>query len=203
MSSEEGRSIAVRPLVIGVVHVPPLPGAPRYGGDLEAVKTAVLADAEALAYLGYHDRAMEKMQQALDVDPESAVLHLISGNTHLALGDPDAAIREFKLAEQYGMKHAVLNTGMVELVEGDVIELKPHEVHFVGERTLREEESPTTIDDAVENKGGDPNASVRVEVDEIDESAQPDIPKPSDEAYPPTQAIPKKKTLIITWPSAT
>lgn len=35
-------------LVIGVLHVPPLPGAPRYGGDMEAVKAAVLADAEAL-----------------------------------------------------------------------------------------------------------------------------------------------------------
>ncbi len=39
---------ALRP-VIGVLHAPPLPGSPRYGGDLSAVVAAVLRDAEALA----------------------------------------------------------------------------------------------------------------------------------------------------------
>lgn len=37
------------PLVIGMVHLLPLPGAPRYGGDLDAVREAMVRDGEALA----------------------------------------------------------------------------------------------------------------------------------------------------------
>jgi membrane complex biogenesis BtpA family protein len=35
--------------VIGMVHLPPLPGSPRWGGSMEAVIAAALRDAEALA----------------------------------------------------------------------------------------------------------------------------------------------------------
>lgn len=35
--------------VIGMLHCPPLPGAPQFAGDLKAVRDAVLRDAEALA----------------------------------------------------------------------------------------------------------------------------------------------------------
>ncbi len=34
--------------VIGMLHAPPLPGAPRFGGDWNAVRAHVLRDAEAL-----------------------------------------------------------------------------------------------------------------------------------------------------------
>lgn len=37
-----------RPAVIGMVHLPPLPGAPGYGGGMEAVLEAARADADAL-----------------------------------------------------------------------------------------------------------------------------------------------------------
>jgi membrane complex biogenesis BtpA family protein len=49
---------AVRP-VIGVLHAPPLPGSPRYGGDLAAVEAAVLRDADALATGGTHALLLE------------------------------------------------------------------------------------------------------------------------------------------------
>lgn len=40
------------PWVIGVVHLAPLPGAPRYGGDLGAVRERALADAVAIETAG-------------------------------------------------------------------------------------------------------------------------------------------------------
>ena len=43
---------AGRPAVIGVVHLQPLPGAPRYGGRMEPILDAALADAEALVTAG-------------------------------------------------------------------------------------------------------------------------------------------------------
>lgn len=49
----EARSSGVKP-VIGMVHLHPLPGSPRYGGDIDAVRSAALADARALADAGVH-----------------------------------------------------------------------------------------------------------------------------------------------------
>lgn len=45
--------------VIGMLHCPALPGAPRYGGDLQAVREAVLRDAGALADGGVHGLMIE------------------------------------------------------------------------------------------------------------------------------------------------
>ncbi len=38
-----------RPLLIGVVHLPATPGSPRFAGDLRAIQTSLLRDADALA----------------------------------------------------------------------------------------------------------------------------------------------------------
>lgn len=49
MSRDRFRSVfAPGPIVVGMVHLRPLPGAPRYGGDLSAVIDAALADADAV-----------------------------------------------------------------------------------------------------------------------------------------------------------
>jgi membrane complex biogenesis BtpA family protein len=45
--------------VIGMLHLPALPGAPRFGGDLGAVRDAVLRDAEALAAGGVNGLMLE------------------------------------------------------------------------------------------------------------------------------------------------
>jgi hypothetical protein len=54
---------AARPIV-GMVHLPPLPGAPRHGGDVRAVRDAVLRDAEALVEGGIHGLLLENFGDA-------------------------------------------------------------------------------------------------------------------------------------------
>lgn len=41
------------PRLVGMVHLPALPGAPRFGGDFEEVLTAAVRDAEVLAEAGF------------------------------------------------------------------------------------------------------------------------------------------------------
>jgi len=41
------------PALIGMVHLGPLPGAPRYSGDLDGIVSAAVQDAEALANSGF------------------------------------------------------------------------------------------------------------------------------------------------------
>lgn len=45
--------------VVGMLHAPPLPGSPLYGGSLEDVLAAVLRDAEALTAGGVHALLLE------------------------------------------------------------------------------------------------------------------------------------------------
>jgi len=53
----------IRPAAIGMIHLEPLPGSPRWGGDMDTVLAAALADAQALVEGGlqavmienYHD----------------------------------------------------------------------------------------------------------------------------------------------------
>jgi len=48
-----------RPFVIGVIHLGPLPGAPRFGGDMAAVLAAAARDAEAYLAGGVHGLIVE------------------------------------------------------------------------------------------------------------------------------------------------
>jgi membrane complex biogenesis BtpA family protein len=52
-----------RPL-IGMLHLPALPGAPRFGGDLEAIRRSVLEDAAALVEGGAHGAILENFNDA-------------------------------------------------------------------------------------------------------------------------------------------
>jgi membrane complex biogenesis BtpA family protein len=49
----------LRTPVIGMLHLLPLPGSPRFGGSIEEVKSEMLADAEALAEGGVHGLMLE------------------------------------------------------------------------------------------------------------------------------------------------
>jgi tetratricopeptide (TPR) repeat protein/predicted Ser/Thr protein kinase len=80
--------------------------------------TTLQWNAEALFYLGYHEAALKKMQHALTIDPESGVLQLITGNIYHVIGDDDAAKRHYDRAIELGLSHALLNRGLIELVEG-------------------------------------------------------------------------------------
>src|SRR5436190_7675500 len=48
-----------RKILIGMIHLAPLPGSPGYGGDLSAVRDAALRDAEALVEGGVDGIMME------------------------------------------------------------------------------------------------------------------------------------------------
>lgn len=50
--------------VVGMLHAPPLPGSPGYGGDLRAVREAVLRDAEAMVDSGIHGLVLENFGDA-------------------------------------------------------------------------------------------------------------------------------------------
>jgi membrane complex biogenesis BtpA family protein len=49
---------------LGMVHLAPLPGSPRYGGRMESVLEAALADARALAAAGFDGLIVENMGDA-------------------------------------------------------------------------------------------------------------------------------------------
>ncbi len=54
----------VRCPVVGMVHLPPLAGSPRYGGDFGQVKAAALSDAENLVAGGVHGLLLENFNDA-------------------------------------------------------------------------------------------------------------------------------------------
>ncbi len=85
-------------------------------GDVVALQWS----AEALMYLGYIDLALARMKSALAIEPESAILNLVTGNACVLVGDLDAGFEYYELARQYGMAHAVLNQGLIELQRGEV-----------------------------------------------------------------------------------
>src|SRR3954453_17104572 len=49
-------------VLIGMVHLRPLPGAPRYAGDFEAVIEQAVGEAAALAGAGFHGVLVENFQ---------------------------------------------------------------------------------------------------------------------------------------------
>jgi membrane complex biogenesis BtpA family protein len=56
--------VSVVPRLIGVVHLEPLPGSPRFAGDLEAVVAAAARDAEALMTAGFDGVIVENFGDA-------------------------------------------------------------------------------------------------------------------------------------------
>jgi hypothetical protein len=74
---------SVRTPVIGMLHLPPLPGAPRYAGDLGAVTAAVLRDAEALASGGVHGLMLENFGD-VPFYPRRVPAHVVAHMTAVA-----------------------------------------------------------------------------------------------------------------------
>ena len=69
--------------VIGMLHLPPLPGSPRYDGKVEEIRSAVLRDAEALTGGGVHGLMLENFGD-VPFFPGSVPAHVISHMTALA-----------------------------------------------------------------------------------------------------------------------
>jgi membrane complex biogenesis BtpA family protein len=69
--------------VIGMLHCLPLPGAPRYSGDLRSVMAAVLRDADALATGGVHGLMLENFGD-VPFFPGRVPAHVIAHMTAIA-----------------------------------------------------------------------------------------------------------------------
>jgi membrane complex biogenesis BtpA family protein len=66
--------------VVGMVHLEPLPGAPRFDGDREAIRERALADARALAAGGVDGVLVENFGDA-PFYPESVPAHVVASMT--------------------------------------------------------------------------------------------------------------------------
>jgi hypothetical protein len=80
------------PRLIGMLHLPPLPGSPRFGGDLSKVRDFVLRDAEALAAGGVDALMLENFGDT-PFYPGAVPAHVIAHMTALA----DDVMRQFPL----------------------------------------------------------------------------------------------------------
>lgn len=69
--------------VVGVVHLPPLPGAPRFDGDREAVHERALADARALAAGGADGLIVENYGD-VPFYPDDVPAHVVAEMTAVA-----------------------------------------------------------------------------------------------------------------------
>jgi membrane complex biogenesis BtpA family protein len=69
--------------VIGMLHLPALPGAPRFAGDVRALAEHVFRDADALAQGGVHGLMLENYGD-LPFYPERVPAHVVAHMTALA-----------------------------------------------------------------------------------------------------------------------
>ena len=74
---------SVRWPVVGMLHVPPLPGAPRYGGDLQSIRARVLEDAQALRDGGVHGLMLENFGD-VPFFPQRVPANVVANLTALA-----------------------------------------------------------------------------------------------------------------------
>lgn len=70
--------------VIGMLHLLPLPGAPQYEGSIEAIRSAMLRDAEALARGGVHGLMLENFGD-VPFFPARVPPHVVAQMTALAV----------------------------------------------------------------------------------------------------------------------
>ena len=78
--------------VVGMVHLPPLPGAPRGDGDLEAVIERAVADAETLAAGGVDGVLVENFGDA-PFHPDDVPKHTVAAMTRATTAVVDAVDR--------------------------------------------------------------------------------------------------------------
>lgn len=73
----------VRPVVIGVCHVPPLPGSPRFGGSVARLRAWVQRDAAALVEGGVHGLIVENFGD-VPFFPRRVPAHVVAHMTIIA-----------------------------------------------------------------------------------------------------------------------
>lgn len=80
------------PRLVGVIHLPPLPGSPRFAGDLGAIVKRVAAEAKALDEAGFDAVMVENFGDAPFL-PDRVDAVTVSAMTACALSARDAAPR--------------------------------------------------------------------------------------------------------------
>ncbi len=91
------------------------------GEELDPENVVVLQwHAEALTYLGYINQAENKIQRALEVDPESAVLYLVAALIAQNKGDIDETARRYRRSEDLGLSDGVNGNSFVEFERGNI-----------------------------------------------------------------------------------
>ncbi len=128
------------PPVIGMVHLPALPGAPAFDGDRDAIRSRMLADAEALEAGGVDGLIIENFGD-VPFYPEDVPKHVVAELTALATALTDAvdvpvginvlrndAIAALSIAAAAGSRFVRVNvhTGTATTDQG-VIEGRAHE----------------------------------------------------------------------------
>jgi membrane complex biogenesis BtpA family protein len=78
------------PSLVGVIHLPALPGSPRYAGDLRAIADAAARDARVLAETGWDAVVIENFGDA-PFEPRAVPPVTVAALTRCALAARDAA----------------------------------------------------------------------------------------------------------------
>jgi len=78
------------PSLVGVIHLPALPGSPRYGGDLAAIAKSAARDARALADAGFEAVVIENFGDA-PFEPKSVPPITVAALTRCVLAAREAA----------------------------------------------------------------------------------------------------------------
>ena len=81
-------TFGTRTPVVGMVHLPPLPGAPRFDGDLETVVERAVADAESLSAGGVDGLLVENFGDA-PFHPDDVPKHTVAAMTRAATAVTD------------------------------------------------------------------------------------------------------------------
>jgi len=132
-----------RPLIIGMIHLLPLPGAPEWGGDMAAIARAALSDAATYRQLGIDAILVENMHDLPylkgRVAPETTAamarvaweikaaspgipvgVQLLAAANREALGVAVAANLDFIRAEGFAYAH-VADEGWIDACAGPLI----------------------------------------------------------------------------------
>ena len=76
--------------------------------------------AEALAYLGYLEKAEKKILRAININPDTAVLALVAGNIYHSMGNIELTEKYYQLSEKLGLSDGVNGNAFVELAHSNI-----------------------------------------------------------------------------------
>jgi len=109
--------------VVGMVHLPPLPGAPKSDGDLDAVREAALRDARRLAAGGVDALMLENFGDA-PFYPDDVPKHAVASMTRVAAEVGDAV--DFPLGINVLRNDAAAALSVAAAVEADFVRVNVH-----------------------------------------------------------------------------